>query len=149
MKYIVLSQGKEAIVDDEDYDLISSHKWSFDGNYAIRMVRLDGKQRCVLMHRVLNNTPKGKHTDHINGDKLDNRRENLRVCTSSQNHMNKISKRGTSKYKGVYKEKRRKGWIVRIKRIYIGEFSCEIEAAKAYNEAAIREFGEFARLNVI
>jgi hypothetical protein len=117
-----------------------------------------GNRPAIPMHRMLLDAPKGFFVDHINGDGLDNRRENLRLCTRSENAQNQKTQHRpkTSKYKGVNKLKYG-GWLVRIglhengKRVRksIGCFpkDKEIEAAKAYDEAAVRYFGEFARLN--
>ena len=95
-------------------------------------------------------TPKGMDTDHINGNTLDNRRCNLRVCTRERNTGNQKPLRGiTSKFKGVCWVKARSKWRVAISGKFIGEYISELDAAKAYNEAAKKHFGEFARLNVI
>ena len=104
------------------------------------------------MHRIVNNTPDGFDTDHRDGDKLNNRRYNLRIATRSQNSMNqKIRKNTSSEYKGVYYKKRDKCWEAQIGinncPKYLGNYSSEIEAAKIYNKAALKYHGEFARLN--
>jgi hypothetical protein len=96
----------------------------------------------------------GKQIDHINGDKLDNRKANLRVCTNGQNHMNIKKYAGkTSKYKGVWWNKERGKWQTDIKldkkKRYVGRFEDENEAGLAYNAAAIALFGEFALLNEV
>lgn len=156
MKYISLTQGKQAIVSDEDFENVSQFKWYYDKTtgYAKRDTRIDGKRVCVYMHRFINNTDDGKLTDHINGNRIDNRRENLRSCNFTQNHANKkIESKFTSKYKGVYWHKNRDKWVsmIRIDRKghYLGVFTDEKEAAKAYNQKAKELFGDFARLNVI
>ena len=104
-----------------------------------------------LLHRYLLRPEIGMHVDHINGNRLDNRRENLRVCTHSQNHMNKSSCRGRSKYKGAYWWPQKGKWKSSIKvngkDKYLGLFLTEEDAAKAYNQAALKHYGEFARLN--
>jgi hypothetical protein len=100
-------------------------------------------------------TPKGKDTDHINGDTLDNRRCNLRVCSHQQNISNRKKQRNptTSQYKGVHLDKARGKWHAKLRShgrmVHIGYFTSEEDAAQAYNEAARKHFGEFARLNVI
>lgn len=152
MKAILLTQGKVAIVDDEDFDWLSQWKWcaaNFNGYwYAVR-----GHGSLMFMHRVILNPPEGYQCDHINGDGLDNRRANLRVCDCSQNAQNQISQTGTSRFKGVSWHKPRGLWQVHIKAndksINLGYFTSEVEAAKTYNKAAIKYFGEFAYLNNI
>lgn len=158
MKKIKLTQGKYAIVDDRDYEELNKFSWHYAGGYARRNKRLsNGKRRIVFMHRELMNTPSGYETDHINGNRLDNRRSNLRVVTKSQNQRNAIARKGTSKYKGVsfHKTKRHKTgyWIARIqvdgKVNRLGYFKSEVDAAKAYNEAAIKHYGIYAKLNEV
>jgi hypothetical protein len=151
VKEIYLSQGKVAIVDDDRYDEISKFKWYvvFERKkfYAVRH---SGKSR-IWMHRYILQTPLGRETDHINGDTLDNRCENLRICTRSQNMANQRKTRGSSKYKGVYWYKPRRKWKAELtfnqEHIYLGLFESEIDAAKAYDDKAKEIFGEFAHLN--
>jgi hypothetical protein len=152
-KIIPLTQGKEAIVDDDDYEWLNQWKWCFvKTGYAIR-----GKRRpergIILMHREIMHTPNGMYTDHINGDKLCNLRCNLRICTASQNiaNTNKLQN-NTSGYKGVYFEKERNKWVAGIhdkknRHIKLGRFKNKIDAAKAYDKAAREMFGEFAKTN--
>lgn len=111
---------------------------------------------AISMHRLIMNTPDGMDTDHINRDKLDNRRENLRVCTTSQNTANsKKQSVNTSGFKGVFSIEGAKGnakkWKSKIEvkgsSIYLGSFNTAQEAAKAYDNAAVKYFGEFAKLN--
>ena len=159
MKKISLTQGKFALVDDEDYEYINQWKWCYNNGYAVRgkyIGTLNGKEKTIIvyMHRIINKTPDGLHTDHISMDRLNNQKNNLRDCTVSQNHMNlKSYKNSSSKFKGVNWDKNREKWYVKIiinkKHTYLGRFSCEIEAAKAYNKAATENFGEFAKLNDI
>ncbi len=154
MKEIPLTQGKFAIVDDKDYDWLSKWKWCYNSGYAVRMSPgVNGKQRKILMHREILQTLKGTETDHINGDRLDNRRYNLRVCTHSQNMMNQRKTRGCSRFKGVHWHKAHKKWHAKIKKErknqHIGYFDVEDNAALAYNEAATELFGEFASLNEV
>jgi len=147
-----------AQVDDSDFEFLNSFMWygqpQLTGKYyAVRQSLLEnGKQRTVRMHMVIMNTPKGKHTDHKDGDGLNNQRNNLRICTPGQNQMNKIgSKNVTSKYKGVWYCKNKKGWMVAIraynKRMPIGRFKTEENAAIAYNIFAEKYHGEFANYN--
>lgn len=148
MKYIELTQGKKAIVDKEDYELLSQHKWTYSDGYAYR--RPKGEK--IWMHRLISKVPNGLYTDHINGNKLDNRRKNLRHCTYAQNNKNAaIRKDNKTGYKGVYWEKGMSKYRCVIqndgKRITLGYFDCKHEAAKTYNEKAKELHGEFARLN--
>lgn len=157
VKYIELSQGKKAVVDDEDYDELNKHKWYCSRGYAVRNVRIDENTRkTIRMHRIIADTPEDKFTDHINGDKLDNRKSNLRNVTNAQNTKNAEKKsKAKSKYKGVAYFKRKKDiygkWVAKIqndgKTIRLGYFDSEISAAIAYNNAAIKYHKEYARLN--
>lgn len=160
MKLIALTRGFSAIVDDEDFEYLNQWKWHclFQAKgkhiYAKRTVS-EPKKHCLRMHRIIMNCPKNMIVDHINGNTLDNRKENLRICTKNQNNMN-ISKREKTinKYKGVTKNKARHRPFYAVigvnkKRIYLGSFYTEIQAAVAYNEAAIKYHGEFAKLNKI
>lgn len=155
MKRIPLTQGKYAIVDDEDFEELSKVRWYYDYRYAARnLPRCNKIQRTIRMHQVVMQTPKGMDTDHINGNKLDNRRENLRICARSQNHANKNKlSNNTSGFKGVTFDKRLQKWLAQIyiqnKKIYIGVFEKTEDAARAYNKAAKKYFGKFAKLNSI
>jgi len=155
MKTIQLTQGKVALVDDEDYEMVDAYKWSYHHNgYAVtNWNKAEGRMKFLSMHRlILGELVKGKVTDHINGNGIDNRRENLRVCSQGENTFNqKKSKSNTSGYKGVFLQGRKWKTQIRIKgKIhYIGYFSDKVEAAKAYNEAAKIYHGEFSRLNTI
>lgn len=156
---IQLTQGKVAVVDTADYGLVSQYKWHAmkvphvdDLWYATTNVYAGGRQARVYMHRLIMNAPKGVEVDHANHNGLDNRRENLRLASRSQNHGNMRKIRGTtSRYKGVCWYKRNGKWGARIQPrstfIHLGYFDSEEEAARAYDAAAIRYFGEFARLN--
>jgi len=150
MKVIKLTQGKFAIVDDSDYEKVSKIKWYFDHGYA----RNKGKNSSFYLHRyLLNLEPKDK-IDHINGDGLDNRRDNLRVCSQSQNTKNSISHRDSlySKFKGVSFHKALNYWTADIcvdNRKIKKYAKSENEAAIIYNELATKYHGAFAKLNVI
>lgn len=151
---IPLPHGKVAVVDAKDFKCLSQFKWyySMDG-YAIRNVQLaNGKRVMSRMHKEILKPEDGLFTDHINGDGLDNRRCNLRECTHGQNQMNqKLPKNNTSGYKGVSWNKRCKKWQVRIyvegKETHLGYFKDIVEAAKVYDKAALRHYGEFALTN--
>lgn len=151
---IELTQGKFALVDAEDYDWLMQWKWCVVEGYAFRTCRDNGKKKGILMHRFIMSMPLGMQVDHANGNKLDNRRSNLRICTYAQNQQNrkKLTCGKSSQYKGVCKHKNN-GWEVHIgaagKFIYVGFYKYEIEAALAYNKAAKKYHGEFAYLNPI
>jgi len=159
-RLIPLTQGKYAIVDPEDYKRLSKYKWyakkcgkTF---YASRTVWTgkNKKRINITMHRQILNPPYPLVVDHINHNGLDNRKANLRPATRKQNNMNRlcIKRKGSpSKYKGVIWHKHTKKWNVQIcyngKRKTIGYFNDEIEAAKAYDEAAKKYHRDFAVLN--
>ena len=160
MKEIQLTKGQVALVDDDMFDYLNQWKWyaSEQKNgkfYAARKIKLNSKETCIIMHRlIINNTDKKLHTDHINGITLDNRKINLRICTNSQNQMNKNAQiNNKNGFKGVYYNKEKKKYEVRITvngvRKFLGRYSNIIDAAKVYNEAAIKYHGEFANLNKI
>jgi hypothetical protein len=151
MKEIPLTMGKVAIVDDEDYEWLMQWKWyCTTRGYATR--GWDGGAVHILMHREIAKTPDGMETDHINHNRLDNRKSNLRNCTPTQNKMNKgFDSRNTSGYKGVSWNKSAKKWFAYIRfnkqRVNIGVFEDIVEAAHAYDAAARKYHGEFAYLN--
>ena len=154
MNYIELTQGKYTIVDDEDLKEVSKYKWYFSNGYARRDAGYGINRERIKMHRFILNIPKNVQVDHKNGDTLDNRRENLRICTKAENLRNrKIGKNNTSGYKGVDWFKNRNLWRAKIKYnnklIHLGYFQTKIDAAKAYNNAAIKYHKEFSRLNKI
>ena len=122
-KYITLTQGKQTLVDDDDFESLSQCKWFYGNGYAARGNGHD----TTLMHRVINKTPKGYHTDHINHDKLDNRRENLRTVTNQENQFNAlIARNNISGYRGVCWSERDKRFRATAKlngiKLHIGNF---------------------------
>lgn len=155
MKRIPLTQGQFAIVDDEDFDWLNQWKWCAkyaSGQrrpYAFR--RESG--RGIYMHRLVAQTADGEFTDHRNLCTLDNRRCNLRRVTHQQNMQNKLCVGGKSKFKGVSRSHKRlsRPWRARIYcngvEHRLGRFPTELQAAIAYDEAARRLHGEFARTN--
>jgi len=150
---VPLSRGKHAIVDTACLSLIQMHNWYFSKRgYAVTNCRTEEGRITVTMHRVILGNPVCSHIDHINGDKLDNRLSNLRMCTAAQNSMNRGNNKG-KKYKGVSWHKRWLKFQAYIKAdgvlLALGYYNSEDEAALAYNEAAIRLHGEFAKLNCI
>lgn len=164
---IPLSRGMVAIVDDDDFELLSSYTWHVskqrDGatRYAVRTVsgiRHNGVRdpgSVVLMHRqLLGVTNPLIEVDHRNHNGLDNRRYNLRIANASKNRANMIKRKPrTSKYKGVSwcsdREKWRAVITVRDRHVFLGRFECEEDAAAAYNLAAEAMFGEFANQNIL
>lgn len=156
-KEILLTQGKIAIVDDEDYDRLMQYKWCYSSTigYAVSRERIDGVKHSLLMHRMVMNAPKELVTDHINMNKLDNRKVNLRLCTRSENNRNMSPTRLNNKsgYKGVYKPRDSEKWACNIRKDnvsrYLGVFESKHDAARMYNFWAIDMFGEFANLNII
>ena len=153
MKLIPLSRGLSAIVDDEDYDLLNKRHW-----YAHRDRRLwyawtkipltDGRQLTATMHRILLSPSPDTIVDHINRDGLDNRRANLRIASPSQNAANGPPRNGR-RYRGTVKQgiKWRAEICVLYKHCRLGTFDTEEQAARAYDDAAKKFFGEFAYLN--
>lgn len=150
-KQIALSgkygKGKFALVDDADLPLLANHSWCVLSNgYAVTRIN----NKFVYMHRLILDAPPRQEVDHVNGDPLDNRRFNLRYATSRQQKMN-TRKRINSKsaFKGVVFRMNR--WEAQIKiggdSLRLGRYLTQREAAQAYNDAAIRYFGEFAKLN--
>ena len=160
MKKINISTPKYpktfTIVDDKDFVGLNKHKWypsqrTKNKLYVCR-TSFDGGKHELSMHRVILLTPPTKETDHINGNTLDNRRCNLRVCTKSQNQMNRqLSPTNKSGFKGVHWDRYRNKWRTTIKagprQRYVASNTCLIKAAVAYDKAAIKHFGEFACLN--
>lgn len=163
MKKIKLTQGKYALVDDQDYEELNKYKWhirkrsekpSNKAFYAVTTVRIVGsnKQTALSMHRVITKCPPQKVIDHIDGDGLNNQRNNLRIVTHAENIQNS-GKRENNKsgYKGVYWLKSHKKWNAQIgvnnKKIHLGLYTTAEEAYKAYCEACVKYHKEFARLD--
>lgn len=155
--FLPLSQGKVAVVDFDDFEKVRGLKWHAFKNggvfYAIRVVRENGKQRKVLLHRVITGCPPNLEVNHINGDGLDNRRENLQVCTVQQNafaHRRK-SKAASSKFRGVTWVNSRNHWVANLthcgKAFHLGYFDSEEDAARAYDTKARELFGVHASPN--
>lgn len=158
MKEITLTQGKVALVDDEDFEFLNKFKWhAYKSNntfYALRNSYYvdDKKRRTIQMHRIILGLKKLEvKCDHIDRNGLNNQKYNLRPSTNAENCKNQKPRNGTSKYKGVCWCKKRNRWRANIrindKQTYIGQFKDEIEAAKAYDKMAKLHFGEFAYLN--
>lgn len=155
MRKLKLYNSEEyVLVDDRDYDWLSQYRWLRQKNgYARRLEWEDGKQKSFLMHREILGAPKGVLVDHINLDKKDNRRANLRLANWQQNSANRPKQNGSyrSKFKGVTRKAFPWGASITVenKSISLGWYSTEEEAALAYNEAALKYFGDFALLNKV
>ena len=140
-----------AIIDTADYDIVKDYKFNFSGRRYVRVTKKT-KEGFEFLHQLLMSS---KWIDHKDGDRLNNRRSNLRLCTNQQNQFNQKCRINTfSEYKGVTLIRNRpkpfRSWIqINGKGIHLGSFLTENEAALAYNEAAEKYFGEFANLNVI
>lgn len=143
--YLPISRGLRVLLNKEDFEELSRFKWCAVIRsgipYAVRFVGA----KALALHRVIMNAPDGLCVDHINHDSLDNRRENLRVCTRLENLRNRRSKRGVSQFQGVSPSLGK--WRVDIAGRYVGTYSDEIVAAKAYDTAATEQYGQFANLN--
>ena len=159
MRTIPLTQGKVAIVDEEDFEILNEFKWTAQKDhgyprwYAIRKEEQNnGKWKLIIMHRQILNAPHKVYVDHINHDGLDNRKHNLRLCTSSQNQKNRgLQKNNTSGLNGVSFDKRKKKWyayVIKSKhQISLGFFYDKDEAGRVVDKKAKELFGEFALLN--
>ncbi len=161
MKEIKLTQGYKAIVDDKDFVELSKHKWHVQKGrkkrtlYAFRTINKDGRTWAVGMHRqILGITARNILVDHIDRNGLNNRRSNLRLANTYQSVANRDSHTdSTSKFFGVSWHKASNKWMAQInknyKKIYLGVFENDRDAARAYNKAAKKLHGVFANLNIL
>jgi hypothetical protein len=156
MKQIPLTQGKFALVDDEDFEFLNQWKWCASksqwGFYAMRGFRKNKKQIFVLMHRLVAKASIGVQVDHINRNGLDNQKSNLRLVNQFQNNANiGVCSKNTSGFKGVGWHKGGRKWKAAIsnndKTIHLGLFIDPKLAAAAYDNAAIKLKGEYACTN--
>jgi len=157
-KEIPLTQGKFAIVDDEDYEYLNQFKWCAHWHDDIKQYRAVRNNtyrvypRTISMNRIIIGAGSNAQVDHINGNTLDNRRCNLRVCNNAENNRNRwLQSNNKSGYKGVCWNKKSKGWEVQIKvfgkKKHGGIFKSKVIAALKYDQMAKDNFGEFARIN--
>jgi hypothetical protein len=160
MKTIPLGHNRLAFVDDEDFELVSKYHWFArvcnHTMYAVANIRLaNGKYSSLIMHRLIMGAQKGQLVDHRDCNGLNNCRYNLRFCNSQENHFNqrKTNKKRSSKYKGVSLFKRDNNYSASIgfcgRKLHIGYYNTEKEAAIARNKVELELFGDFAHLNVI
>lgn len=152
MKTIKLTQGQSTIVDDSDYDMLMDFKWSADNDGYHFYAKTKRNYTILCMHRLVANASKGQIVDHVNGDTLDNRKCNLRIVSHQSNMRNMVRrKKSSSGYKGVSWQKSTGKWQagIRINKIqkYLGCFTSKIQAASAYDSAAVKHFGEYASFN--
>jgi hypothetical protein len=150
-----LTRGYKTLIDKDDFLLLNCYSWQskiIEGKiYAKTAYRINGKLKTFYLHRIIANAKSGEYVDHINGNPLDNRRNNLRICTNAQNIRNsKIKLNNKTGYKGV-QQLPSGNWRSRLtfnyKSINLGVFKNIIEAAKAYDQGAVKYFGKFARIN--
>lgn len=156
-RLIPLTQGQLALVDFDDFEKLKGRRWSANKDkggcfYAVEHKKIKGKKIMNQMHREIVGAKSNEIVDHINHNTLDNRKENLRACSVSENHMNRKKLSGsTSRFKGVYFKKSISKFVARIYKNYktteLGCYKSEIDAAKAYDAKAIELFGEFALTN--
>lgn len=148
---IPLTQNKYALIDEEDWERINSYKWRIKSSSNTEYAQT-GDSKSVFLHRFIMSPPNNKEIDHINGNGLDNRKKNLRICTRSQNIINRKFDNKTG-YRGVKWYKPYKKWTAVITKNYksynLGYFLNKEDAAHAYNKAAIKYHGNFAQLNKI
>lgn len=157
MKLILTKHGQEIVVDDDIYEQCNNRQWRVDkGGYARNNPWVNGKTVTVYLHRLVMKADSSKTiVDHINGDKLDNQRSNLRFVTQEQNKFNRKATVGTPcPYKGVTinsssKRPYKADIFYRGVHHYLGVFATAEEAAQAYNEGSLKYHGEYGRLNVI
>lgn len=151
----ILFKNKSVLIDDEDYDLIIENSACLCVRDLYVQIKDPKTKKKTYFHRYITNCPKGMVVDHIDGNGLNNQKNNLRICTHSQNHANTDHSNGSSSYKGVHcngdANKKNRRWVAAIeckgKRFTLGYFQEEYQAAMCYDIWAKDLFGEFANLN--
>lgn len=154
MKKIPLSQGQFALIDDEDFSIVSQHKWYAYKNRYTFYVRTNvlnkGIRGTLLLHRLLLNAKNVEQIDHKDRNGLNNQRNNIRICSASENMINRIFKNSTG-FRGVFKIKKTGRFTGAIqvdkKRVTVGCYATAKEAALAYNNMARKIHGDCAILN--
>lgn len=158
---MTLTQEKYVLFDDEDLDKVSQYRWYAFWDGFNWYARTNNNGKSLVMHRIIMDALPTDTVDHKKhySDHIDNRKNNLRICTLAENSFNRRKqklyrgKKVTSFYKGVSRDKSFGGWMARItknnKQIFLGSFKFEIDAAEAYDKAALELFGEFANINEV
>jgi len=153
---LLTSKGEKFQIDEEDFDRVSKHKWARDKRqgYFRTHVNVNGKETCVLLHRLIMNPPRNRIVDHIDRDPSNNKKSNLRICKDADNQRNRIKHmKASSRHIGVYWKSSMKKWAAHAregdKYHIIGYFDSEDEAALAYNKFARERFGEYPNMNQV
>lgn len=153
LAYVTLTRGHEAIIDAADAESAGRFNWyalvtKYGHTYALRARRKEDDEP-QLLHRMLTKAPAGMDVDHINGNGLDNRRENLRVCTHAQNMANqRIERPNRLGYRGIYQQTPtsfRAEISVKDKKVNLGNYRTAAEAAAVYQRAVVEIRGEYAK----
>jgi hypothetical protein len=141
---VMLTKGAVAIIDESDIPLVGRHSWHLSNGYAVTKC----SARTIYMHRLLLKPPPELEVDHIDGDRLNNRRLNLRLADDVQQRANQIARPGSrSRYRGVTWDATGKKWAARLGSRWLGSYMTEEEAALAFDRAALATWGEYASLN--
>ncbi len=151
MRKIALTKGYSALVDEMDFEVLSRWKWQYASGYAVHSTHASGHSVQLKMHRFLTEAKRGEIVDHIDGDRLNNCRANLRIVSSSVNAQNRMNEAHLENFKGVYfcrqKEKYVSSITVNGHKKTLGYFDDPIQAALAYDVAAVEWFGKDAATN--